>query len=220
MMSASEFDLRHDLAIDPVVDRAQIGRELRDLPSGRILGEFEIDEPKMAAPESRHDGGLSVKRAGLHIDARNVGEFLAAREGEMLVAGEDHVDAVDLGEMQRRIFLAALAIAARDAGMAQRHHDVGARLLDVRHMFLRRVDDVDGGRLAVEMRLVPLDDLRRHEPDHADLDRVLGPPASSTTSRSRTSHGFCRVSPFALMTLAQTMGNLAAPSEFCRKSRP
>ena len=128
----------------------------------------------MAAPEARHDGRLAVQRAGLHVDARNVGEFLAAREDEMLVAGEDHVDAVDLGEMQRRVLLAALAIAARDAGMAQRHHDVGARLLEVRHVLLRRVDDVDGGRLAVEMRLVPLHDLRRHEADHADLDRLLG----------------------------------------------
>ena len=36
-------------------------------------------------------------------------------------------------------------------------------------------------------------------------------PASSMTSRSSTSHGFCRVSPLALMTLAQTSGNFAVP---------
>ena len=128
----------------------------------------------MAAPEAGHDGGLAVQRAGLHVDAGNVVEFLAAREGEMLVAGEDHVDAVDLGEMQRRVLLAALALAAGDAGMAERHDDVGAGLLEVGHMLVRRIDDVDGGGLAVEMRLVPLHDLRRHEADHADLDLLLG----------------------------------------------
>ncbi len=123
----------------------------------------------MAAPESRHDRGLSVERAGLRIDARNVVEFLAAREGEMLVPGEDHVDPVDLREVQGRVLLAALSFAARDARMAQRHDDVGAGFLDIRHMLLRRIDDVRRRRLAVEMGLVPLHDLRRHEADHADF---------------------------------------------------
>ena len=121
--------------------------------------------------------------------------------------------------VQGRVLLAALALAARDAGMAERDDDVGAGLPEIGHVLLRRVDDVGGGGLAVEMRLVPLHDLRRHEADHADLDRMLG-AASSVNSRSRMSQGFSRVSPLAFMTLAQTSGNLAAPSAFCRKSRP
>ena len=92
----------------------------------------------------------------------------------MLVAGQDHVDPVDLGEMQRGVLLPALALAAGDARMAQRHDDVGTGLLEVGHVLLRRIDDVDRRRLAVEMRLVPLHDLRRHEADDADLQLVLG----------------------------------------------
>ena len=110
-----------------------------------------------------------MKRALLVVDAGNVGEVLAARKDEMLMAGQDHVDAVDLGEMERGVLLPALTLAAGDAGMAQRHDDVGTGLPEVGHVLLRRLDDVRRRRLAVEIGLVPLHDLRRHEADDADL---------------------------------------------------
>ena len=113
-----------------------------------------------------------MKRALLVVDAGNVGEVLAARKDEMLMAGQDHVDAVDLGEMERGILLPALTLAAGDTGMAQRHDDVGTGLPEVGHVPLRRLDDVRRRRLAVEIGLVPLHDLRRHEADDADLDRL------------------------------------------------
>ena len=167
--------LRHDLALRvTLVDRARFGAEIRHLPGIAVLGEFEIDEAEMAAPEARHHGRLAVQRALLHVDPRDVREFLAAREDEVLVAGQDHVDAVDLGQMQSRVLLAALALAAGDARMAERDDDVSARLPQIRHVLDRRVDDVDRRGLAVEMRLVPLHDLRRHEADDADLHLLPG----------------------------------------------
>ena len=90
----------------------------------------------------------------------------------MLVAGEDGIDAVDAGEEERGV-LHHVALLAVDAGMGERDDDVGALFLHLRHPGLGGLDDVAGGDLAVEVRAVPDHDLRRHEADEADLDRLL-----------------------------------------------
>lgn len=79
----------------------------------------------------------------------------------MLVAGEDGVDARYPRQEQRRVPVRC-PLAAGDAGMAE--GDDHVRLLAQRRQILSGgIDDVDGGRLAFEIVLVPLDDLRRHE---------------------------------------------------------
>ena len=64
--------------------------------------------------------------------------------------------------------------AAVDAGVGERDDDVGALFLHLRHPGLGRLDDVARLDLAVEILHVPDHDLRRHEADEADLDRLLG----------------------------------------------
>ncbi len=137
--------LRHDLAVDPIVDRTQFRLEAGDRPAVAAFREVEVDDAEMAAPEARHDGGLAVEGALLHVDAGNAGEFLAAREGEVLMAGQDDVDAVHPRQVKGRVLLAALALAARDAGMAERHDDLGAGLPEIGHVAAGRVHDVGGG---------------------------------------------------------------------------
>ena len=90
------------------------------------------------------------------------------------MAREDGVDAGHLRQVQRGVLLAALALAALDAGMAERQQNV-ALAAQIGHMPLRGVDDVLRRHLAGEMALVPLHDLRRHEADDADAQPLLAP---------------------------------------------
>ena len=82
----------------------------------------------MRAPEAAHDGRLAGQRAVLGVDAFELLEILLAGEDQMLVAGEDRVDAVDAGDEERGV-LHHVALLHVDAGMRQRDHDVGALLL-------------------------------------------------------------------------------------------
>lgn len=56
--------------------------------------------------------------------------------------------------------------------MAEGDDEVRLGVEQVRHMLLGGIDDVGRDDLAVEMALVPLHDLRRHEADHADLQHM------------------------------------------------
>lgn len=91
----------------------------------------------------------------------------------MLVPGEHRVDAVDAGDEERGV-LHHVALLHVDAGMRQRNDDVGARLLHLRHPGLGRLDDVARLDVAFEVLEIPDHDLRRHEADDADPDRLLG----------------------------------------------
>ena len=93
----------------------------------------------------------------------------------MAVAGDDRVDAVDAGQQQRGVLQVFLVLRRPDAGVRQRDDDFGALLLHLRHPGLGGLDDVAGHRLAGKMPRIPGHDLRRHEADQADADRMLGP---------------------------------------------
>ena len=91
----------------------------------------------------------------------------------MLVAGEDGVDAVDAGNEEGGI-LHHVTVLHIDAGVRQRDHDVGPLLLHLRHPGFRGLDDVARLDVAFEVLEVPDHDLRRHEADDADPDRLFG----------------------------------------------
>ncbi len=67
------------------------------------------------------------------------------------MAGQDHVDARHEGEMEGRVLVLALRRRRRDAGMGERHDQVGAALAHLRHPGARRLDDVARVDLAPEM---------------------------------------------------------------------
>ena len=127
----------------------------------------------MAAPEAGHDRRHAVQRSLLGVDAGDAGEILAP-EHLVQMARENGVDAGHLCQVQRGVLLAALALAALDAGMAQRQQHV-ALAAQFGHMPLRGVHDVLGRHLAGQIALVPLHDLRRHEADDADAQPLLAP---------------------------------------------
>ena len=91
----------------------------------------------------------------------------------MLMAGEDRIDTLNAGDEERGV-LHHVALLDVDAGMRERNHDVGALLPDLRHPGLGRLDDVARLHIAFEVLQVPDHDLRRHEADNADPDRLLG----------------------------------------------
>ena len=70
-------------------------------------------------------------------------EVLVARKHQMLVAGEDGIDAVDPARKNEAFSIMSPGFGV-DAGMRQRDDDVGALLLDLRNPGLGRLDDVAG----------------------------------------------------------------------------
>ncbi len=78
------------------------------------------------------------------------------------------------GQEQRGVFQVLGVLRRTDAGVGQRYNDLRALLLHLRHPCLGRLDDVARHRLALEVSRIPGHDLRRHEPDQADTDRMLG----------------------------------------------
>ena len=168
------FDLRHDLAVDPVIDRARLGaRNSRPSRRRRPWSSSRSMRPRWLPQKPAMTAGLPCSVPAFTSTPGMLSNSLPP--GNVKCWWPVRITSMPstFARCKRRVLLAALALAARDARMAERHDDVGAGLLEIRHMLLRRIDDVDGGRLAVEMRLVPLHDLRRHEADHADLDRLL-----------------------------------------------
>lgn len=97
---------------------------------------------------------------------------IGAGEDEVAVPGQDHVDPLDPRQRDRGVLHAFLVLGRPDAAMAQRDDDVGAFLADLGDIGLGGADDVARLDLALEMLAVPVHDLRRHEADHADPDRM------------------------------------------------
>ena len=58
--------------------------------------------------------------------------------------------------------------------MAERDYDIGALGLHPRQIGTRRLDDVAGQKMPVEMLAIPDRDLRRHETDQPDADGMVG----------------------------------------------
>ena len=76
--------------------------------------------------------GLPLSVPAVDVGARDALEVLGVGEDEVLVAGEDDVDAVDGGELQRGVLGAGLGRVGADAGVGERDDDVGAFLLHLR----------------------------------------------------------------------------------------
>ena len=76
--------------------------------------------------------------------------------------------------MQRRVLLSATTRRIGDAGMAECDHEI-APSTQFGHVTLCCLDDVAGGDVALEPRLVPDHDLGRHQPDHADPQPLQDP---------------------------------------------
>ncbi len=88
--------------------------------------------------------------------------------------GQHGVDAVHGGEGNGGVFHAFGMLGGADAGMRKGDDDVGAVLKHHRDPCVRSLHDVAGLDLAFEMAAIPLHDLRRHEADEADADRMFG----------------------------------------------
>ena len=140
----------HLLLVVAVIDAACFRGEIDDLPFAAVLFDQQVDQAEMRAPEAAHHGGLALQRALDGVGTGNAVPGLRAGEDEMLVAGEDRVDALDGGEMSEAfsIFLLRRAI---DAGMGERDDDIGAFFLHGGTQALAACDDVAGIGLAFEV---------------------------------------------------------------------
>ena len=119
----------------------------------------------MAPPKTGHDCGLAVDGPPLRIDAGQAQEILAGKQ-QMLMAEEQSVNAVELGEVLTRIFLPRRRGEPGNARVTEHDDQIDAapKFVELR---ARGLDDVDRGQAAPDMGLVPLSDLRRRDPDHA-----------------------------------------------------
>jgi hypothetical protein len=100
--------------------------------------------PICAAPETGHDGGLAAEGAGGDVGAFDAFIILGAGEDQVLVAGDDDVDALDGCQLQRGVFSAGNLIGG-DAGMGEGDDDIGAFFLHLGHVGGRGFDDIAGG---------------------------------------------------------------------------
>ena len=84
------------------------------------------------------------------------------------------VDAINTRQHDRGVFHAVRIVRRPNARMRQRNDQIGPLFADFRHIGLRGLDDVTRLDIAFQMLAVPVHDLRRGKPDHADLDRMRG----------------------------------------------
>ncbi|MNK68144.1 hypothetical protein D3C87_874950 [compost metagenome] len=166
-------EIGDDLAVFvTMIDRPGFGGEVDDLPALAVLFKQQIDEAHMRAPETGHDSRLAHQRALDRICTLNAVPGLRTGENEMLVAGEDGVDAFDGSEIKRGVFHALGLALAIDTGMGKGDDDISAFFLHDRNPGFRCLDDITRLGLALEVLGIPHHDLRRHEADDADLDRA------------------------------------------------
>ncbi len=91
----------------------------------------------------------------------------------MGMAKQDGINAVNLAQIIGGVFFHTFTCQCRQARMRHRNHDVRALFAHFRHVFSGHFDNVLGHDIAFQIGLVPLHDLRRDKPDHADLGLVL-----------------------------------------------
>ncbi len=141
-----------------------------DAPAVAVTLQHQVDQAHMAAPEPGHHRGLALQRGFFVVDALAL--EITAGEGAVGVAGDDRVDPVDPGQVQRGVFHHRGLGSGVDAGMRQCDDDLGAGSAQGGHMGASGLKDVAGGE-ALQMCAVPLHHLRRHKADDADADGVL-----------------------------------------------
>ncbi len=86
--------------------------------------------------------------------------------------GHQGVDPLDHRQRNAGVLHAFRPGGRADAGVAERHDDVGALLLHLRNEGARRRHDVADADVALEVAPVPRHDLGRDETDQADADRM------------------------------------------------
>lgn len=84
-------------------DRLDLNPRFSDSPACVHL-EPKIDDSEMAAPEAGHDSGLAVDRSALCVHAFKTDKILAGQQ-QVLMAEEQRIDAVELGEVLSRVLL-------------------------------------------------------------------------------------------------------------------
>ncbi len=125
----------------------------------------------MRSHRAGHHRGLSVDGARVPVHRRDPREA-GAREHLVAVSGHHRVDPRNRGQGHGRVFHSVAVFGRSDAGMRQRHHHIRPRRADARHDVPRRGHDVARRHPAFQVLPVPLQDLRRHEAEHADPDRI------------------------------------------------
>ena len=142
-----------------------------DAPAGAIPLQQQVNQTHMAAPEASHHPRFAVDRACGRVDARHPVKIRAG-EDQMAVPGQDGVDPLDTGKGNRRVLRPLDRVRVAHTRMAQRHDDICAFLADLWHPGLGRRHDVPRGHVAFKVLGVPVHDLRRHETDDPDADRM------------------------------------------------
>ena len=84
-------------------DRPDLNPRFSD-PPACVHFQPKIDDSEMAAPEASHDSGFAMDRSALCVDARKTDKILAGKQ-QVLMAEEQRVDAVELGEILPRVLL-------------------------------------------------------------------------------------------------------------------
>ena len=154
-----------------IVNAAQGGFAVGDVPDAIVAREFEINDADMVAPIARHALRHVVHRAFFQIDVRRFFKFLV-REAAMGMTKDHGINAFDASEVESAILRAFLIGFVGWAGVRQRHDDVRAGFKHDGYVFFCGFHDIARFHLAIEMRLVPHHHLRRHEADIADIERV------------------------------------------------
>ena len=168
------FDQRGDRAVFvALVDRPHFGGGVDDADLVTVELQHQVDHPEVRAPEATHHRGFAVDRAVGGVEPVPA-LVIGAGEDEVGVPGHQRVDPVDLGERDGGVFHALFIGGRADAGMRERHDDLRAFFLHLRHPGLGGFHDVARGDVAFEVAAVPGHDLRRHEADEADFDGMLG----------------------------------------------
>ena len=152
-------------------DRPRFRGGARDAPAVAVAFQHQVDQPHVAAPEPTHGGRFAVDGACVRVNGGIVG--VGGRgEHKVAVSGHDRVDAVHGGQRDGCVLHALGVICRPDARMGQGDDDVGALFLHLWYIFPRGLYNIAGLNVAFQMAAVPVHDLRRHEADQPDLDRV------------------------------------------------
>ncbi len=153
------------------VDRTRFGHEIGDTPAVAVALDHQVDDAQMRSPETAHRGRLAEQRAFLAVDTRQ-SLILGTGEDQMLVTGKDGVDPVHAGKVQGGVFHALGIIVGVNPRVGEGDYKVAALFAHFRDEGLGGFDNVTRIGVAFQVAAVPIHDLRWHEADEADLDRI------------------------------------------------
>ena len=145
--------------------------------------------------KSRHHGGFAPERARHRVDAGARSKMPA---GEMLMrmAGDQHVDPVEPGQRGGGVFHQRRRLARPDAGMRQRHDDLGPLRPEPRDSRRGGFQNVTGGEAALQHMMFPTRGLHRGKAEDADPDLVKRAVISQNLAQQQQVGGEQRVVRF------------------------